>query len=65
MKYNAEAYTVRFAREANISLKDVGKTAPVITAALLHFLPPAQMHKALYQLPVKSRCSYHPSRRPG
>ena len=51
VKYNAEAYTVRFAREANISLHDVGKAAAAITAALLHFLPPAQMGKALDQLP--------------
>lgn len=64
MKYNAEAYTVRFAREANISLQDVGKTAPVITAALLHFLPPAQMHKALYQLPSEIQVLLQPQPSP-
>ena len=65
MKYNAEAYTVRFARQANISLHDVSKAAAAITAALLHFLPPAQMGKALDQLPSEIHVLLKPSRRPG
>ena len=53
--YDAEAYTVRFAREANISLDDVGNTAAATTAAVLHHLPPPQMDKALGQLPREIR----------
>ena len=41
-KYDAEAYAVRFAGEANISLHHVGKAAAATTAALLHHLPPAR-----------------------
>ena len=54
-KYNAEAYAVRFAREANIALDDVGKAAAAATAAALHHLPVAQMDKALGQLPTEIR----------
>ena len=59
-KYDAEAYALRFAREANIALQDVGKAAAATTAALLHFLPPAQMHKALDQLPSEIRVLLQP-----
>ena len=38
-KYDAEAYAVRFAGAANISLHDVGKAAAATTAALLHHMP--------------------------
>ena len=54
-KYDAEAYTVRFSREANIALDDVGKAAAATTAAALHHLPVAQMDKALGQLPTEIR----------
>jgi uncharacterized protein (DUF2267 family) len=54
-KYDIEAYAVRFAREANIALDDVGKAAAATTAAALHHLPPAQMDKALNQLPKEIR----------
>lgn len=54
-KYDAEAYTVRFSREANIALEDVGKAAAAATAAALHHLPAAQMDKALGQLPTEIR----------
>jgi uncharacterized protein (DUF2267 family) len=64
-KYNAEAYAVRFAREANISLHDVGKAAAATTAALLHHLPPAQMDKALDQLPSEIRVLLQPQPSPG
>ena len=64
-KYNAEAYAVRFAGEANISLHDVGKAAAATTAALLHHLPPAQMDKALDQLPSEIRVLLQPEPLPG
>jgi len=54
-KYDAEAYTVRFSREANIALDDVGKAATATTAAALHHLPVTQMDKALSQLPTEIR----------
>jgi len=64
-KYNAEAYAVRFAGEANISHHDVGKAAAATTAALLHHLPPAQMAKALDQLPSEIRVLLQPEPLPG
>jgi uncharacterized protein (DUF2267 family) len=54
-KYDAEAYAVRFAREANIALDDVRKAAAATTAAALHHLPATQMDKALDQLPKDVR----------
>ena len=51
VKYNAEAYAARFSRDANIAVHDVGKAATNVTAAVLHFLPAAQVDKALDQLP--------------
>lgn len=62
VKYNAQAYMVRFAREANISIRDVDKAASAVTAALLHFLPPAQVAKALDQLPNEIRVLLQPRR---
>ena len=61
-KYNAEEYAVRFLREANISLHDVGKVAPATTAAVSHHLPPAHMDKALDQLPTEIRTLMRPQR---
>lgn len=55
MKYNAGAYAVRFARDANIAVNDVGTAAAAATAAVLHFLPAAQLDKALDQLPSDIR----------
>jgi uncharacterized protein (DUF2267 family) len=56
-KYDAQGYTVRFAREASISHDDVGKAA----AAALHHLPAAQMGKALEQLPADIRTLLQPT----
>jgi uncharacterized protein (DUF2267 family) len=64
-KYDAEAYAVRFAREANISLHDVGKAAAATTAAALLHLPPQQMDKALGQLPSEIRVLLQPQPSPG
>ncbi|KAA0081682.1 DUF2267 domain-containing protein [Mycolicibacterium sp. P9-64] len=55
VKYNVESYTVRFAREANIAVQDVNKAAAATTAALGHFLPAAQIDKALDHLPAEIR----------
>ena len=59
-KYDADAYTLRFAKEANIALNDVGKAAAATTTAALHHLPAAQMDKALDQLPVEIRTLLQP-----
>ena len=56
-KYDAEAYALRFARETNISLDDVGKAA---AAAVLHHLPAAHIDKALNRLPVEIRTLLQP-----
>ncbi|HYB36444.1 MAG TPA: DUF2267 domain-containing protein [Mycobacterium sp.] len=61
-KYDAQAYRVRFLREANISLEDVDKAAAATTAAVLHHLPPAQMNKVLDQLPGEIRSLLQPTR---
>ena len=59
-KYDAEEYTVRFLREANISVHDVSKVAAATTAALLHHLPLAHMDKVLDQLPPEIRTLLQP-----
>lgn len=59
-KYDAEAYTLRFAKEANIALNDVGKAAAATTAAALHHLPAAHMDKALNRLPADIRTLLQP-----
>lgn len=64
-KYDAEAYTARFAREANISVHDVARAAAATTAAALHHLPPAQIDKALDQLPREIRALLQAQRQPG
>ena len=63
-KYDAEAYAVRFAGAANISLHDVGKAAAATTAALRHHLSPAQMDKTLHQLPREIRVLLQPEPSP-
>ncbi|OBG92799.1 hypothetical protein A5697_00215 [Mycobacterium sp. E3251] len=60
-KYDAKAYAVRFSREANIALEDVGKAASATTAAVLHHLPVAQIDKALGQLPMEIRKMLQPA----
>ncbi|MBN3508715.1 DUF2267 domain-containing protein [Mycolicibacterium septicum] len=55
VKFDVEAYGSRFAHEANISIQDVDRAASTVTAALLHFLPAAQIDKALEQLPIDIR----------
>ena len=54
-KYDVEAYTRRFAREANITPGEVGKAASATTAAALRHLPAAQINKVLDQLPAAIR----------
>ncbi len=54
-KYDAKAYAVRFAREANIALDEVDRAASATTAAVLHHLPVALIDKALGQLPMDIR----------
>lgn len=54
-KYDVEAYTLRFAREAIITPDEVAKAAAATTAAALRHLPPAQVNKALDQLPKEIR----------
>ena len=61
-KYDAQEYTVRFLREATISLHDVGKVAAATTAAVLHHLPQAHMDKVLNQLPLEIRTLLQPQR---
>jgi uncharacterized protein (DUF2267 family) len=61
-KYDAEEYTVRFLREATISLHDVGKVAAATTAAVSHHLPQAHMDKVLGQLPPGIRTLLQPQR---
>ncbi|OBB63057.1 MULTISPECIES: DUF2267 domain-containing protein [unclassified Mycobacterium] len=61
-KYDAKAYAVRFSREANIALDDVGTAAAATTAAVLHHLPVAQIDKALGQLPMEIRKILQPQR---
>ncbi|BBX18480.1 hypothetical protein CRI77_08505 [Mycolicibacterium duvalii] len=51
VKLDAKAYTARFAHEANIAVQDVPKAAAAVTAALMRLLPPAQVTKAINQLP--------------
>ncbi|OBH35739.1 hypothetical protein A5692_11540 [Mycobacterium sp. E342] len=59
-KYDAQAYTIRFSREANIAPDDVRKAAAATTAAALHHLPVAQIEKALGQLPIEIRTILRP-----
>lgn len=59
-KYDAQAYTARFVREANISVRDVSKVAAATTAALSHHLPAAQINKVLGQLPPEIRTLLQP-----
>lgn len=63
-KYDVEAYTARFAREATIAVKDVPKAAATTTAAVLHHLPATQMAKALDQLPQDLRALLQPQPQP-
>lgn len=51
VKLDATGYTARFAHEANIAVHDVPKAAAAVTAALMRLLPPAQVSKAINQLP--------------
>jgi uncharacterized protein (DUF2267 family) len=54
-KYDVEAYRLRFASEAIITTDEVGKAAAATTATVLRHLPPAQVNKALDQLPAAIR----------
>ncbi|TWF82254.1 uncharacterized protein (DUF2267 family) [Pseudonocardia hierapolitana] len=58
--YDAEGYRARFARDAGISVHDVGKAAPATTTAVLRHLPPAQIDKVLNQLPEEIRALLRP-----
>lgn len=55
MKYDAEGYRQRFAREATIAVQDVPKAAEKTTAAVSRHLPGSQLDKALGQLPEDVR----------
>ena len=59
-KFDAEAYTRRFAREATITPGEVGKAAAATTAAVSKHLPPAQVNKVLDQLPAAIRILMQP-----
>ena len=59
-KYDAGAYTLRFSREAIITPDEVGNAAARTTAAVLRHLPPAQVTKALDQLPKEIRSILQP-----
>lgn len=61
-KYGAEEYSVRFLREANIALHDVGKVAAATTAAVSNHLSPAQVDKVLSQFPPEIRTLLQPQR---
>lgn len=50
-KYDADAYTARFAREATISIQDVPRATAATTAAVRLHLPATQVDKALDLLP--------------
>lgn len=54
-RYDAEAYVLRFAREANIANRDVPKAAAVGTTVLSRHLAGGQVDKALDQLPADMR----------
>lgn len=60
IKCDATAYASRFAHEANISVQDVDKAAPAVTAAVLQFLPARQIGKVLEQLPSDIRLRLEP-----
>lgn len=61
-KYGAEEYTVRFLREATISVHDVSKVAAATTAAVSRHLSPAHVDKVLNQLPPEIRTLLQPQR---
>ncbi len=60
-KYDAQQYLSRFAREANISVTDVHRAAPAITAVALRHLSPGQVDKVLDQLPEDIRALLRPA----
>ena len=47
-----KAYTVRFAREANIAVQDVPKASAAVASALNRLLPPGQLAAVLAQVPA-------------
>lgn len=60
IKYDVAAYTVHFARAANIAVQDVGMASAAVTAALMRLLPRAQIDKVLDQLPEGIRTLLRP-----
>ncbi|CAN3127437.1 DUF2267 domain-containing protein [Mycobacterium sp. smrl_JER01] len=60
VKFDEKTYIVRFARDAHIAVQDVPKAASTATAAVLRLLPPAQLTKALDQLPADVRAVLRP-----
>ena len=60
VKFDADAYSSRFAHEANISVQDVDKAAAAVTAAVMEFLPAALIEKVLEQLPNEIRSRMQP-----
>ncbi|MBA8930538.1 uncharacterized protein (DUF2267 family) [Kutzneria viridogrisea] len=59
-RYDASAYESRFARDANISLQDVHRAAPAVTAVAQRHLSPGQVSKALDRLPDGIRALLRP-----
>lgn len=55
VKCDSREYSVRFAREANIAVQDVGKAAATTTSAISRLLPAAQIDKVLGQIPKDIR----------
>ncbi|GGI98958.1 hypothetical protein GCM10011581_40240 [Saccharopolyspora subtropica] len=54
-RYDAAEYASRFARDANISLQDVHRVAPTVTAVVQSHVSPGHLGKVLDQLPKDMR----------
>ncbi|EQD85005.1 hypothetical protein N599_17185 [Saccharopolyspora erythraea D] len=60
-KYDAQEYVSRFAVSANISVQDVHRAAPAVTAVALRHLSPGQVDKVLDRLPEEIRALLSPA----
>ncbi|EWM19139.1 DUF2267 domain-containing protein [Kutzneria sp. 744] len=59
-RFDAKGYESRFARDANISVQDVHRAAPAVTAVAQRRLSPGQVSKTLDQLPEDVRTLLRP-----
>ena len=59
-RYDVDVYESRFARDANISLHDVSRAAPAVTAVAQRHLSPGQVDKVFGQLPEDMRALLRP-----